>query len=140
VRSWYRGWYCFRVPIDALTTYAHVTDLGRSIAFYEQVGFSVRNELRDGDVLRWAFLTTPSPEPNDAAGRLMLGLADAPVDPRQQGVLFYCWSPDVAQLRHDLLAAGVEVSEIEHPSYMPAGEISVTDPDGYLLVIGQLGE
>ena len=70
----------------------------------------------------------------------MLGLADEPVDPRQQGVRFHCWSSDVAQLRDELLRAGIEVSAIEHPFYMPAGEISVTDPDGYLLVIGQLGE
>ena len=47
----HRGWYCCRVAVDALTTYAHVTDLGRSITFYEQLGFSVRNEFRDGDVL-----------------------------------------------------------------------------------------
>jgi hypothetical protein len=62
------------------------------------------------------------------------------VDARQQGVLFYCWSSDVAHLRRELLGAGIEVRAIEHPSYMPAEEISVTDPDGYLLVIGQLGE
>jgi hypothetical protein len=61
-------------------------------------------------------------------------------DPAQQGVLFYCWAPDVAQLRDDLLAAGIEVGAMERPSYMPAGEIEVRDPDGYLLVIGQLGE
>jgi catechol 2,3-dioxygenase-like lactoylglutathione lyase family enzyme len=128
------------VPVDALTPYAHVVDLERSIAFYAQVGFSVRNEFRDGDRLSWAFLTTPSPEPNEASGRLMLGLAEEPGDPERQGVLFYCWSADVAQLRDDLLAADVEVSAIEHPAYMPAGEIEVRDPDGYLLVIGQLGE
>jgi len=118
------------VPVDALTAYAHVVDLARSIAFYERLGFSVRNEFRDGDVLSWALLTTPSPEPNDADGRLMLGLADEPPDPGQQGVLFYCWSSDVVELRQELLAADIEVSTIEHPFYMPAGEISVTDPDG----------
>ena len=128
------------VPVDALTPYAHVVDLERSIAFYALVGFSVRNEARDGDRLSWAFLTTPSPEPNEARGRLMLGRAEEPGDPERQGALFYCWSADVAQLRDDLLAADVEVSAIEHPAYMPAGEIEVRDPDGYLLVIGQLGE
>jgi hypothetical protein len=55
-------------------------------------------------------------------------------------VLFYCWSPDVGQLRDDLLAGGIEVSGIEHPDYVPADEIQVRDPGGYLLVIGQLGE
>jgi catechol 2,3-dioxygenase-like lactoylglutathione lyase family enzyme len=128
------------VPVDALTPYAHVVDLERSIAFYAQLGFSVRNEFRDGDRLSWAFRTTRSPEPNEASGRLMLGLAEQPGDPHRQGVLFYCWSPDVAQLRDELLAADIEVSAIGHPAYMHAGEIEVRDPDGYLLVIGQLGE
>jgi catechol 2,3-dioxygenase-like lactoylglutathione lyase family enzyme len=128
------------VPVDALTPYAHVVDVERSIAFYSRLGFSVRNEFRAGDRLSWAFLTTPSPEPNEASGRLMLGLDEEPGDPDQQGVLFYCWSSDVAQLREELLTAGVEVSAIEHPGYMPAGEIEVRDPDGYALVIGQLGE
>ena len=99
------------VPVDALTPYAHVVDLERSIAFYALVGFSVRNEARDGDRLSWAFLTTPSPEPNEASGRLMLGRAEELGDPERQGVLFYCWSADVAQLRDDLLAADVEGSE-----------------------------
>jgi catechol 2,3-dioxygenase-like lactoylglutathione lyase family enzyme len=128
------------MPVDALTPYAHVVDLERSIAFYSRLGFSVRNEFRDGHRRSWTFLTTPSPEPNAPTGRLMLGLAEEPGDPGQQGVLFYCWSPDVAQLRDELLSAGVEVSAIEHPDYMPAGEIEVRDPDGYVLVIGQLGE
>jgi catechol 2,3-dioxygenase-like lactoylglutathione lyase family enzyme len=128
------------VSVDALTPYAHVIDVERSIAFYARFGFRVRNEFRKGDRLSWAFLTTPAPQPNEASGRLMLGLAEAPVDPDRQGVLFYCWSSDVAQLRDDLLTADVEVSAIEHPDYMPAGEIEVKDPDGYLLVIGQLDE
>jgi hypothetical protein len=32
----------------------------------------------------------------------------------------------------------VEVGEIEHPSYMPAGELRVLDPDGYVVLVGQL--
>jgi hypothetical protein len=37
-----------------------------------------------------------------------------------------------------LLENSVEVSEIGRPFYMPNGEIRITDPDGYCLLIGQL--
>ena len=37
-------------------------------------------------------------------------------------------------------AAGVEVGEVKRPFYMPAGEFRVADPDGYVLLIGQLGD
>jgi hypothetical protein len=69
----------------------------------------------------------------------MLSLGDEPGDPAQQGVLSYCWSPDVAA-RRGTRRADVQVGASEHPEYMPAGEIDVRDPDGYLLVIGQLSE
>jgi hypothetical protein len=95
------------LPVDALTPYAHVLDLERSIAFYAHLGFSVRNEYRVGERIDWAFLTTPSKEANEAAGRLMLGRFDEALDPSRQGVLFYCWSTDVAQLRDELVAADI---------------------------------
>jgi hypothetical protein len=43
-------------------------------------------------------------------------------------------------LREEVLAADVQVGASGHLEYMPAGEIDVRDPDGYLLVIGQLSE
>ena len=70
----------------------------------------------------------------------MLAQADGPIDPEQQAVLFYCWSPDVRALRDELVAAGVEVGEIHHPFYMRAGEFRIADPDGYVVLVGQLGD
>ena len=69
----------------------------------------------------------------------MLALADEPVDPAAQAVLFYCWAPDVHALRDELLAAGVPVGPVHRPFYMPAGEIRLVDPDGYVVLVGQLG-
>jgi hypothetical protein len=43
-------------------------------------------------------------------------------------------------MQSDLRAAGIETGEIHHPHYMPAGEIRVVDPDGYVLLVGQLGD
>jgi hypothetical protein len=91
----------------------------------------------DGGRLVWAFVTSSEVEQEARAG-LMLALADAPVDPHAQAVLFCCWTTDVAALRDKLIAAAIAVSEIHHPDYMPAGEFRVADPDGYALLVGQL--
>jgi len=66
-------------------------------------------------------------------------VADGPVDASQQAVLFYCWTPDVRALEAELRGAGVDVGEITYPFYMPAGELRVHDPDGYVVLVGQLG-
>jgi hypothetical protein len=34
----------------------------------------------------------------------------------------------------------VEVGEITRPFYMPAGEFRLEDPDGYVLLVGQLDD
>ena len=126
------------VAIDGLTAYAHVTDVQRSIDFYRHLGLEMRNSHEHDGRLVWAFVTSPAEDPEDAGARLMLALADGPVDASQQAVLFYCWSPDVRALRDELLSAGIAADELEHPFYMPAGEFRVIDPDGYVLLVGQL--
>jgi catechol 2,3-dioxygenase-like lactoylglutathione lyase family enzyme len=127
------------VPIDGLTAHAHVADVPRSIEFYRRLGLDVRNRHEEEGTLVWAFLTTAAADPADARARLMLALADGPVDASQQAVLFYCWSPDVRALHAELRDAGVTVGGIEYPFYMPAGELRLVDPDGYVLLVGQLG-
>jgi catechol 2,3-dioxygenase-like lactoylglutathione lyase family enzyme len=121
------------VPIDALTAYAHVDDVGRSIEFYRRLGLEVESTHTVEDRLVWVLVTR-----DDA--RLMLASADGPVDAANQAVLFYCWTPDVRALHDELAAAGVAVGPLTHPFYMPAGEFRVEDPDGYVLLVGQLGD
>jgi catechol 2,3-dioxygenase-like lactoylglutathione lyase family enzyme len=118
------------MALTGLWPYAHVADVQRSVDFYARLGLDVQSTHEVGGRLVWAFLTSQA-EPG--AG-LMLALADGPVEPDVQAVLFYCWAPDVAALR-DKLGAG----EITHPFYMPAGELRLLDPDGYVLLVGQLG-
>ena len=69
----------------------------------------------------------------------MFACATEPVVPSQQAVLFYLYSPNLVALREHLISAGVRVSPITHPDYMPKGEVRVEDPDGYTLLIGQAG-
>ncbi len=129
------------MPIDALTPYVHVSDIQRSIDFYRRLGLDVANVHKDDGSVVWVFLASPGENRNEARARLMLGLREreqvaGAVDP--QTVLFYCWSPDVQQLHAELTAAGMEPGPIEHPFYMRSGEFQVVDPDGYMVVVGQL--
>lgn len=126
------------MPIHSLTPYAHVADIDRSIAFYGRLGLEVQNRHFDGDVLAWAFLSTSEPDRRAAGARLMIAAADAPIEASKQAVLFYCWTDDARALHGELEAAGVEVGPIEHPFYMRAGEFEVVDPDGYVVIVGQL--
>lgn len=135
--------------VGAIVPYAHVEDVERSLAFYQQLGFTKRSShaSHSGRTI-WADAVV-------AGGRIMFAQASGPIDHAQQAVLFYMYSKDVAGLREHLLASGVAdggqiseergpkpgrslVFEIAHPFYMPAGQLRVHDPDGYVILIGQL--
>jgi catechol 2,3-dioxygenase-like lactoylglutathione lyase family enzyme len=113
--------------LTALWPYAHVADVQRSIDWYGRLGLELWNTHEAGDRLVWAFVG------RESAG-IMLALADGPVDPKQQAVLFYGWTEDVAALQREL------GGRITKPFYMPAGELRLEDPDGYVVLVGQLGE
>lgn len=143
-----------QVPTDAvvrrLVPMAHVADVEKSLAFYGLFGFTCRNRLSGWPGrTRWAFAECGQAE-------IMFAQADPGIDPAAQAVLFYLYSENVAELRRHLLASGLldggrfcgapgpgdgrrVVFDITRPDYMPAGEIRVHDPDGYVLLIGQLG-
>ena len=110
---------------------AHAADVQRSVDFYQKLGMEVRGSLRNpAGYLQWVHLSCGQAD-------LMFARASEPVVRSQQAVLFYLYSPDLIALREHLLAAGVKVSPITYPDYMPKGEIRVEDPDGYVLLIGQ---
>jgi catechol 2,3-dioxygenase-like lactoylglutathione lyase family enzyme len=126
------------VPIDALTAYAHVVDVERSVGFYRRLGLEVQSSYESEGKIVWA-LVASGDAPSQAGARLMLALASGPIDAGSQAVLFYCWTPDVEGLHDELAIAGVEVGDVTRPHYMPAGEFRAQDPDGYVLLVGQLG-
>jgi catechol 2,3-dioxygenase-like lactoylglutathione lyase family enzyme len=125
------------VPIDALTAYAHVADVARSVAFYRHLGLELESSYEADGKLVWALVARPGDAADGSRARLMLALASGPVDAGNQAVLFYCWTSDVEGLHDQLTAADVEVGEVTHPPHMRAGEFRAEDPDGYVLVIGQ---
>ena len=124
------------MPIDALTAYAHVADVGRSVEFYRHLGLEVESSYESEGKLVWALVARPG-DASDKGARLMLALASGPIDAGNQAVLFYCWTGDVEGLHDELAAAGVEVGDVTRLFYMPAGEFRVEDPDGYVLLVGQ---
>jgi len=118
--------------VTGLIPMAHVADVQRAVDFYRLLGMELRGSLKaKGGVLQWAHISCEQAD-------LMVTRASEPV-PSQQAVLFYLYSPNLVALREHLIAAGVGVSSITYPEYMPKGEVRVEDLDGYVLLIGQAG-
>jgi Glyoxalase/Bleomycin resistance protein/Dioxygenase superfamily len=73
-------------------------------------------------------------------GALMFVLAEEPVDASAQAILLAMYTPDLPALCKHLLASGVKVPPITYPGYMPSGQITLTDPDGYIIGINHWGD
>lgn len=135
--------------VTRLVPFAHASSVEASIAFYELLGFSPQSVLRDrhGRAF-WAMLASGNAE-------LMLAQASGPIDHAQQAVLFYMYANDVIALRSHVLNMGVAdgqtfsgqpgpagvrrvVFNVAHPHHMPVGELRLHDPDGYVILVGQL--
>ena len=113
---------------SALVPMAHVASVRRSIAFYERLGFTVRD----------AFTAPDEPEPNWAwlqsgGASLMVVRASAPVTGAPIILCLYC--EDVPAFHAMLRQAGVRVEEMTFPPERPSGRFRVRDPDGYDLAI-----
>lgn len=137
--------------LQSFVPYIHVADVQASVDFYSRFGLGLDSRFGPEGDPYWARMRRPGCD-------LMIAKADGPVDPRQQAVLFYLHVSDVRAFRAAMLEAGLTdggtyqgdaneafprtgvVFEPTHPFYMPAGEVRVHDPDGYVLLCGQLGE
>jgi hypothetical protein len=115
-------------PVDDLIPFVHVADVGRSVAFYELLGFEVTGTYQPGPQLEWAAL-------EHAQAKLMLAHTDDPVDPARQGVLFYLFTTDLQGLQRHLRAHGEQAGAIVDGTPGPKQEMRVRDPDGYVLMI-----
>jgi catechol 2,3-dioxygenase-like lactoylglutathione lyase family enzyme len=125
-------------PISGLVPMIHVADVGRSAAFYRQLGFEIGNYVpRDGRPMGWAWLYAPKAADWKRGPNLMLTCSEEAVEPRAQAVLFYLYAADLKALRETLLVQGIAAGEITYPEYLPDGEFRVEDPDGYVLMIAQ---
>jgi catechol 2,3-dioxygenase-like lactoylglutathione lyase family enzyme len=117
--------------VTDLIPFVHVSDLERSLAFYERLGFSVKATHEHNGRLDWAALAAGS-------AQLMLAGASGPVDRTQQAVLFYLYTDDLPGLRARLVSEGLPVGEIRDGSPGPRQELAMSDPDGYCLMVAQI--
>jgi len=114
------------------TPLLHVAEIEASIRFYELLGFATVDTDRC-EPLGWARM-------HCEGGAVMFLRADHPVDASAQAVLLYMYTPDLTGLREHLLASGVQVPPIRYPGYMPSGEITMADPDGYVVIVAHWGK
>jgi predicted enzyme related to lactoylglutathione lyase len=115
--------------VRACTPVLYVTDLAASVEFYRLLGYT---ELTSGQDSEWTFsyLKTVT------TGLL---LAAGPTVPRPAGpVTLYFQVGDADAVSRELDAAGVPVEHLGYPDHAPGGELKVTDPDGYALLLGQV--
>ncbi len=136
--------------IRRLVPMLHVADVERSLTFYALLGFVPRGRVRgESGRTNWADAASDFAE-------VMFAQADGDPIAEQQAVLFYMYGSDVAALRRHLLDCGLHdggpfcgapgpnggrrvVFDVSRPFYMPDGEIRVHDPDGYVILVGQIG-
>jgi len=135
--------------VNRLVPFVHVTDVQASLSFYSLLGFSSQSSMKDKHGKMFWVLA------GSGAAEIMLAQASGPIDAEQQAVLFYMYSPDLHTLRAELVEGGLRdagvyrgtrspedttqmVHEIVHPNHMKNGEMRVIDPDGYVVLIGQL--
>ncbi len=103
-----------------------VADIGRSIEFYEKLGFEVENRR---DEWRWAMLRF-------GECRLMVdqSVNVHPGMPRSGVIYFYF--DDIEAFHADIRAKGLDVPDLETTFYGMT-EFRLDDPDGNHLWIGQ---
>jgi catechol 2,3-dioxygenase-like lactoylglutathione lyase family enzyme len=117
--------------VSGLVPFVHVDDVERSMAFYYHLGFIVESVYKYRGRPVWAALQSEGAE-------LMVSTDGDSIDPAGQGVLFYLYSSNLAALRKQLLADGIEVGEIADGTPGPRQEMRLTDPDGYVLMVAQI--
>ena len=124
------------MPVTGLVPMVPVLDVERSVEFYKLLGFLVGNRVpRDGK-MQWAWLYAPKAPDWRRGPNLMLNRSEDP-DRDGRGVLFYLYVTDLVGLREELLSRGQNPGPIGYPEYLPKGECSIQDPDGYCLMLAQ---
>ena len=106
-------------------------DIERSMRWWERLGFERVDVVRDGHgTIVWARM-------HCEGGAIMFTPAEGALRTTPgERVPFYMYAPDLEALRARLRADGVDPGPVSHPHYMPKGEICLTDPDGYTVLVG----
>src|SRR5690625_744540 len=107
-----------------------VTDIDRAKEFYEQVGFVADHDHTVSDDIRFVQLTPPGSGCSITVGKGLTDMAPGSLDNMQMVVA------DADAARADLLARGIDVSEVDD---QPWGRfVYFSDPDGNGWALQQL--
>jgi catechol 2,3-dioxygenase-like lactoylglutathione lyase family enzyme len=119
-----------------LVPFILVSDVARSIEFYEELGFRVVKRYEPDGRLEFAGM-----EATSSAKVMLARVDDVPEtgsDASTPGFL-YLYTPDLDALRERLAARGVDVGEIEDgPGPGPSRQLCVRDPDGHGHMVAEL--
>jgi catechol 2,3-dioxygenase-like lactoylglutathione lyase family enzyme len=119
-----------------LVPFLHVSDVARSIRFWEALGFRVVKRYEPNGRLEFAGLEST------AAAKVMLARVDrvSELDPDQPTPGFlYLYTPDLHAFRKRLLEHGIEAGEItDGPGPGPNREMCLRDPDGHGHMVAEL--
>ncbi len=126
-------------PISGLVPMIRVRDVARSAKFYEHLGFEIGNCFpREGPTMSWAWLYQPKASNWKTGANLMLVRGEGGFDSNPDThVTLSLYAADLVALRLDLIKAGIKVSEIRYPEYLPKGQFETHDPDDYTVMVGQ---
>lgn len=121
-----------------LVPFVLVSDVARSIAFYEALGFREVKRHESSGRLEFAGMEASS------AAKLMLARVDE-VPAWQPGEsspgFLYLYARDIEEFRRQLLRRGIEPGEIENgPGPGPSRQLCVRDPDGHGHMVAELFE
>lgn len=142
--------------VHRCVTYVHVADVDASLAFYAGLGFVAVDIMRDPAGRAFWAMARSGDVGGCGGAEIMFARASGVIDPAEQAVLFYMYSSDVRALRGHLLGCGLHdggvfagqagpnggrrvVFAVAARDSMPGGEVRVADPDGYCVLVGQVG-
>lgn len=117
---------------EALVPMLPVTDVARTIEFYEQLGFEVGStHTPEGQTKPvWAWM-------HSGRAHVMINLAAQALSATHGSASVWLYTKDVESAHEALRSRGLNVGDIEYPFYNPGGEFHVHDPDGYAVFIAR---
>jgi predicted enzyme related to lactoylglutathione lyase len=108
----------------------YVTDVSRSMAFYELLGLTGQERGQDGE-WRWAYLKAGDVGILLAASNSVLSVDPGPI-------VLYLRTDDLDAVATRLSDGGADVARMGYPAHAPGGELKIVDPDGHGVMIGQV--
>jgi|SRR5205085_4075737 len=120
-----------QIGFKSVVALIHVSDVQRSVEFYQKLGFELGKEpQKNGNgIARFAWLH------RGQTSQIMVTLTGRPLNPGAQDVMFYLYVENMAAYRQALLERGLKVGEVWYPFWSPGGEFRVEDPDGWTWMV-----